>query len=107
MPRYRRACAVRSWLGRTAPPVLLALMPLGGPAAMNEERVGHGEDGVPQDRMIPIIWGQKEGYIYLQLRDFKSGVRKNEQMAAVTETLERDDLLALAALFSGRAWPAL
>ena len=51
--------------------------------------------------MIPIIWGQKEGYIYLQLRDFKSGVRKNEQMAAVTETLEREDLLALAALLTG------
>ena len=25
--------------------------------------------------VIPNIWGQSEGYIYIQLRDFKSGAR--------------------------------
>ena len=44
----------------------------------------HGENGVPvkQDFPVPVIWGQNAGYLYFQLRDFKSGVRKNEQMAA-------------------------
>jgi cytochrome c553 len=67
----------------------------------------HGENGTPQDPLIPIIWGQKEGYLYLQLRDFKRGSRQNEQMAAVVEGLEGDDMLALAALFSQRPWPDL
>ena len=112
MPRYRGAFAAGSWVARTAVRAVLALAPLGALADTIEDKAApcagcHGENGVPQDPMIPIIWGQKEGYLYLQLRDFKSGARKNEQMAAITETLERDDLLAIAALFSGRAWPDL
>jgi cytochrome c553 len=67
----------------------------------------HGENGVPQDHLTPIIWGQTEGYVYLQLRDYKQGTRKNESMSAVVETLERDDMLALAAYFSQRRWPDL
>ena len=37
----------------------------------------HGANGVPIDKTIPVIWGQQAGYLYLQLRDFKSGARKN------------------------------
>lgn len=112
MPRHQGACPAKPWLARTVATVLLAVMPLGALAETIEEKAAlcagcHGEDGVPLDRTIPIIWGQKEGYLYLQLRDFKSGARKNEQMAAITETLEREDLLGLAALFSQRAWPDL
>ena len=33
----------------------------------------HGETGVPIDKVTPNIWGQREGYLYLQLKDFKSG----------------------------------
>ena len=47
-----------------------------------------------------MIWGQNEGYLYLQLRDFKSGARKNDLMAPIAATLEKDDMLALAAYFS-------
>ena len=60
----------------------------------------HGENGVPQDKATPVIWGQNEGYRYLQLRDFQKGTRKNEQMRAIVEVLERADLRALAAHFS-------
>lgn len=67
----------------------------------------HGENGVPQDKKIPVIWGQQLGYIYIQLRDFKSGARKNDQMQPIAETLERDDMLALADYFSKKQWPAL
>ena len=38
----------------------------------------HGENGIPQEKTTPIIWGQNEGYLYIELRDFKSGARKND-----------------------------
>jgi cytochrome c553 len=67
----------------------------------------HGENGVPTDKAIPAIWGQNEGYIYIELRDMKKGARKNEQMQAVVENLSRDDMLALAAYFAAKPWPTL
>jgi len=67
----------------------------------------HGENGVPADKAIPVIWGQNEGYIYIELRDMKKGARKNDQMQAVVENLSRDDLLALAAYFAAKPWPNL
>ena len=65
----------------------------------------HGENGVPQEKTTPIIWGQNLGYHYLQLRDYKNGDRKHEQMSPVVEKLERQDLLALAEYFSKKPWP--
>ena len=50
----------------------------------------HGENGVPQEKTTPIIWGQTLGYQYLQLRDYKNGDRKNDQMTPVVEMLERE-----------------
>src|SRR5205807_8822517 len=38
----------------------------------------HGENGIPQQKTTPVIWGQHQGYTYLQLRDYKSGSRNNE-----------------------------
>jgi len=67
----------------------------------------HGENGIPQDKATPVIWGQNEGYMYLQLRDFQKGFRKNEQMQAIVGGLERADLRALAAHFSKLEWPNL
>jgi len=67
----------------------------------------HGDSGVPQQKTTPVIWGQQLGYLYLELRDYKSGARKNDQMAAVAATLERDDMMALAQYFSQKPWPNL
>ena len=67
----------------------------------------HGEKGVPIDKSIPSLWGQNEGYIYIELRDMKKGARKNEQMDAIVQDLSRDDMLALAAYFSAKKWPNL
>jgi cytochrome c553 len=67
----------------------------------------HGENGVPQEKTTPVIWGQNEGYLYLQLRDFKSGARKSEQMAPIASGLEKDDMKALAAYFAQQKWPDL
>lgn len=65
----------------------------------------HGENGIPQEKTTPIIWGQHQGYLYLQLRDFKNGDRKNDQMGPIAEPLERADMLAIAEYFSKKAWP--
>ena len=67
----------------------------------------HGENGVPQETATPVIWGQTEGYLYLQLRDYKRGDRKNDQMQPVAEQLERDDMFALAKYFAQKPWPHL
>ena len=67
----------------------------------------HGEKGIPQEKTTPVIWGQNEGYLYLQLRDFKSGARKNDLMSGVVADLSKDDLKALAAHFTKFKWPDL
>jgi cytochrome c553 len=67
----------------------------------------HGGNGIPPQLTTPAIWGQQLGYLYLQLRDYKSGARKNDQMSAAAATLERDDTLALAQYFSQKPWPNL
>ena len=61
----------------------------------------------PIDKSIPVICGQNEGYIYIELRDMKKGARKNDQMAPIVENLSRDDMLALAAYFSAKPWTNL
>jgi cytochrome c553 len=67
----------------------------------------HGAQGIPINKQTPVIWGQNEGYLYLQLRDFKSGARKNALMNPIAAPLEKDDQLALAAYFSQQKWPNL
>jgi cytochrome c553 len=67
----------------------------------------HGQDGKPIDKTIPIIWGQRTGYLYIQLRDFKRGDRKNEIMQPIASSFEKDDMLAIAEYFSRKPWPDL
>jgi cytochrome c553 len=67
----------------------------------------HGEAGIPADKSWPVIWGQYQGYLYLQLRDFKSGARKSDVMGPVAQDLSRDDMLAIALYFSQKPWPDL
>jgi len=104
------------WLPRSAVLVATAAacVALAGPtrAKTLEERVQlcnacHGENGVPQDKAVPVIWGQHQGYTYLQLRDYKRGDRKNDQMSPVAEALERDEMMALAEYFAKKPWPNL
>src|SRR5215468_3818090 len=67
----------------------------------------HGLDGKPTDKAIPIIWGQQLGYIYIQLRDFKRGDRKNESMQPIVSSFEKQDMLAIAEYFAQKPWPNL
>ena len=60
----------------------------------------HGPNGNSSNAMYPTLAGQNSRYIYLQLRDFKEGRRKDAQMTPMAESLSRDDMLALADFFS-------
>jgi cytochrome c553 len=66
----------------------------------------HGEKGLPAEPAIPIIWGQNEGYLYLQLRDFQKGARKDDQMTPIAQSLSKEDAQALAEYFARKPWPA-
>jgi len=58
--------------------------------------------------VIPNIWGQSEGYIYIQLRDFKSGARNAPEDAAMrgfVATMSDADMLEIAKYASTQAWP--
>ncbi|HXI49413.1 MAG TPA: hypothetical protein VNH39_12605 [Steroidobacteraceae bacterium] len=58
--------------------------------------------------VIPNIWGQSEGYTYIQLRDFKSGSRNAPEDAAmrgIVATMSDADMLEMAKYASTQAWP--
>jgi cytochrome c553 len=65
----------------------------------------HGEKGLPDEKAIPIIWGQHSGYLYLQIRDFQKGTRKDDRMTPIAQSLSREDASALAEYFAGKPWP--
>ncbi len=62
----------------------------------------HGPDGNSTDPQYPIIAGQNARYIYLQLRDFKEGRRKNPLMSPMATNLSKKDMLDLAAYYSAQ-----
>jgi cytochrome c553 len=58
--------------------------------------------------VIPNIWGQSEGYIYIQLRDFKSGARNAPEDAAMrgfVAAMSDADMLEMAKYASTQPWP--
>ena len=67
----------------------------------------HGEDGRPIEPDIPIIWGQEYYYLYVQLKDYKSGLRANEIMSEIAAELSKDQMKAMAQHFSEKPWPTI
>jgi cytochrome c553 len=66
----------------------------------------HGENGVPIDATIPIIWGQTEYFLVKQLHDYKSGDRDNALMSSFAKRLTQAELRPAAAYFNKKSWPA-
>ncbi len=60
----------------------------------------HGLDGRSRMPEVPNLSGQGEGYVLSQLQAFKSGARKNEQMAVIVQALSPQAMEDLAAYFS-------
>ena len=70
----------------------------------------HVTGTVQSTSVIPNIWGQNEGYLYIQLRDFKSGARNAPEDAAMrgfVATMSDADMLEIAKYASTRPWPKI
>ena len=67
----------------------------------------HGAAGVPALASAPVLWGQNDGYIYLELKDYKNKVRANPLMNGIAADMTRDEMFALAKYFSEKPWPSL
>ena len=66
----------------------------------------HGDNGVPKDATIPVIWGQQENFLNKQLHDFQSGDRDSEVMSWMVKTLSQAEQGFAAAYFAEKNWPA-
>jgi len=60
----------------------------------------HGPLGNSTNPDHPILAGQTQRYLYLELKDFKEGRRSDPKMSQVAATLSREDMQDLADYFS-------
>jgi cytochrome c553 len=59
----------------------------------------HGRNGISTAPLFPNLAGQKSAYVAAQLRMFRSGERKSEQMNIIAKPLSDQDIENLAAYF--------
>jgi cytochrome c553 len=62
----------------------------------------HGADGNSPNGAWPNLAGQTARYIYLELRDFQEGRRKDPVMSTLAQPLTREEMFDLAAYFSSQ-----
>ncbi len=77
----------------------------GGDAAAGKARAAacggcHGADGMSKSPIYPNLKGQKEAYLVKQLKNFKSGARKDPTMNAMAKPLSDADMANIAAYYS-------
>lgn len=60
----------------------------------------HGVNGISTNASYPNLAGQKSPYLAKQLRDFKSGARKDPTMQAMVGGLSDADIDNIAAYFA-------
>lgn len=62
----------------------------------------HGADGNSANPLWPNLAGQHAAYMVKQLKDFKSGVRKDPVMAPMAAPLSDQDMENLAAYYASQ-----
>jgi cytochrome c553 len=62
--------------------------------------VCHGANGNSAVPAFPVLAGQNARYIYLQLKDFKEGARKDPSMTPMAANLTTEEMQDLAAYFA-------
>lgn len=67
--------------------------------------VCHGDQGASTQQQYPILAGQEFYYLYVQLKDFKSGLRADPIMDPVVSVLDKDQMQLIAKYFSEQVWP--
>ena len=113
----RQAMSQKVMLKIVAGGVLLLLAGFTGASAAEaqavEQKVAvckacHLTGALQSTSVIPNIWGQSEGYVYIQLRDFKSGARNAPEDAAMrgfVATMSDAEMLEMAKYASTQPWP--
>lgn len=61
----------------------------------------HGADGIGLDAQWPNLAGQKRGYLAKQLRAFRDGTRRNEEMLPLVRELTDAEIEALSDYYTG------
>jgi len=98
-----------------APFLVLSLIATGflnGPALAGDPAAGretarrvcqtcHGIDGAAIMPMVANLTGQQELYLIAQLKAFKSGKRRHEQMSIIAGMLSGEDIENVAVRYSG------
>ncbi|OKY27039.1 MULTISPECIES: c-type cytochrome [Thalassotalea] len=85
--------------------VMMASPVFAGDIAKGKEKaatcgVCHGATGISTTPMYPNLAGQQEQYLYKQLKDFKSGARKDPMMTGMAMPLTDEDMKNLAAYYA-------
>jgi cytochrome c553 len=62
----------------------------------------HGANGNATQPAFPHLAGQTARYLYMQLRDFKEGKRREPQMEPFMKDMTREDMFDLAAFFAAQ-----
>jgi cytochrome c553 len=62
----------------------------------------HGADGNSPAGNFPNLAGQSWRYIYVQLKDFKEGRRKDALMSPMAASLSKQEMMALANFFAAQ-----
>jgi cytochrome c553 len=62
----------------------------------------HGSEGNSTVGIFPILAGQTARYLYLELKDYKEGRRKDPVMSPIAESLSKEDMMSLAEYFSAQ-----
>ena len=60
----------------------------------------HGVSGISTNDNWPNLAGQNKGYLIKQLKDFKTGARKDAQMGYWAKTLSKEDIDNIAAYYN-------
>ena len=107
-----------AWLGAfLGLAVLIVMIGLPRPASADEDKFApilskvqtciacHGPEGVPGVPQFPILAGQHLHYLYVQLKDYKSGFRANPIMQPIASGFEKSEMLLIAEYFSKKSWP--
>lgn len=83
-------------------PISVAAAPEDGKAKAAACAACHGEDGNSAMGDFPILAGQTSRYLYLQLKDYKEGRRKNPIMQPMVANLSKQDMWDLANYFAAQ-----
>lgn len=67
----------------------------------------HGPNGASTQPEFPILAGQEQYYLYVQLKDFKAERRAEPVMSEIAKGLEKEEMLSIAKFFSEQTWPGI